>query len=173
MGLLDSFVLELVPHCASVPPDGWNGDHLIRPLTDVGMRQAESLAAALGTDVGAIYSSPALRCRQTVKPLADATALPVFELAELLDTRQFAEPVEWTERTFLPIAQPVGGAWTAGLGLRALMTIAGQHPGSRVVAASHGDIIPVFVAMLCAWRGVPLPAVADRGGWYTIRFAPS
>jgi hypothetical protein len=27
--------------------------------------------------------------------------------------------------------------------------------------------------MLCAWRDERLPAVADRGGWYTIRFAPS
>jgi broad specificity phosphatase PhoE len=167
---LDGFTLELVPHCASVSPDGWVGDHLIRPLTELGHRQAQSLVTALGTDVDAIYSSPALRCLQTVQPLANVTGLPVAGLAELLDTEQFAEPREWTEGKYKHIGEAVGGGWAAGRGLRALLAMVRQHPDGRVVAASHGDIIPAFVAMLCAAHAVPLPRVAARGGWYTIRF---
>ena len=169
---LDGFVLELVPHCASVPPDGWTGDHDVRPLTDIGRRQAKALVPELGRGIAAIYSSPALRCLQTVQPLADAVRLPIVELGELLDTRLWAEPREWTQGQYRDSAQPLAGAWTAGLGLRALMTMASEHPSQRVVAASHGDIIPAFLAMLCAWRDAPLPVHAPRGGWYTIRFTP-
>jgi 8-oxo-dGTP diphosphatase len=171
MSELDGLRLELVPHCASVSPAGWDGDHLVRPLTELGHQQAKSLAAALGTNVDAIYSSPALRCLQTVQPLASAAGLPIGKLPELLDTNQFAEPSEWTQGKYQHIAQAVGGGWSAGHGLRALMTMGGRHPGCRVVAASHGDIIPAFLAMLCAaYDDCPLPRVAARGGWYTIRF---
>jgi 8-oxo-dGTP diphosphatase len=167
---LDGLTLELAPHCASVPPDGWDGDHLIRPLTELGHQQAHALVAALGTDVDTIYSSPALRCLQTVQPLASAAGLPIGELPELLDTAQFVEPREWTQGHYAHIAQAVGGGWAAGHGLRALMTIGLRQPGCRVVAASHGDIIPAFLAMLCAAYDSPLPRVAARGGWYTIHF---
>jgi 8-oxo-dGTP diphosphatase len=172
MSELDGFRLELVPHCASVSPDGWDGDHLVRPLTDLGHQQAKALAVALGANVDGIYSSPALRCLQTVQPLASAAGLPISELPELLDTEQFAEPREWTQGKFRDtgMAQAVGGGWAAGRGLRALRTMSLRHPGCRVVAASHGDIVPAFLAMLCAAHGSPLPSVAARGGWYTIRF---
>ncbi len=169
---LNGFTLELVPHCASVSPDGWTGDHLIRPLTELGHQQAQSLVPALGTDVDAIYSSPALRCLQTIQPLASATGLPVVKLAELIDTVEFAEPRQWTEGKYKQIAEAVGGGWAAGHALRALMTMARQHPGGRTVAASHGDIIPAFLAMLCAAHETPLPKVAARGGWYTLNFGP-
>lgn len=170
MSELDGFRLELVPHCASVSPDGWDGDHLVRPLTEVGHQQAKALVAALGTNVDAICSSPALRCLQTVQPLASAAGLPVRELPELLDTDQFAEPREWAQRKYAHVGQAVGGAWAAGHGLRALRTMSLRHPGGRVVAASHGDIVPAFLAMLCAAYDSPLPSVAARGGWYTLRF---
>ena len=124
---------------------------------------------ALGTDVDAIYSSPALRCLQTVQPLANATGLPVVELAELIDTVQFSDPREWTQGHYRHIAEAVGGGWAAGHGLRALATMRRRHPRGRVVAASHGDIIPAFLAMICAAHETPLPKVAARGGWYTVR----
>lgn len=172
MRSLDGFTLELVPHCASVSPEGWDGDHLIRPLTELGHQQANVLAAAVGTDVDAIYSSPALRCLQTAQPLATAARQPIGELPELIDTGHFAEPRAWTQDIYrhLDIGQAIGGGWAAGHGLRALLTMGSRHPGSRVVAASHGDIIPAFLAMLCAAYETPLPRVAARGGWYTIRF---
>jgi 8-oxo-dGTP diphosphatase len=94
-----------------------------------------------------------------------------MELDELRDTGGFCEPRQWTQGIYEPIAQAVGGGWAAGRGLRALMTIAHHHPAARVVAASHGDIIPAFIVMLCTANDVPLPKVPDRGGWYTVRFS--
>ena len=170
MSFFDGFVLELVPHCASVRPEGWADDHDVRPLSELGHQQAKALVEALGTDVEAIYSSPALRCLQTVEPLAEATGLPIVELVELRDARGFVEPRQWTHGIFEPVADAVGGGWAGGRGLRALMTMARRHPRGRVVACSHGDIIPVFLAMLCGANDVPLPTVPGRGGWYSVRF---
>lgn len=62
----------------------------MRPLSEAGRAQAQQLAAAL-RDAGAkrLVSSPALRCRQTLAPLALATGLPV-EIDERLDERRDA-----------------------------------------------------------------------------------
>ncbi|WP_146103592.1 histidine phosphatase family protein [Nonomuraea solani] len=46
------------------------GDHDV--LSDLGKRQAGALVAAIRTDVDGVFSSPALRRRQTVEPLARA-----------------------------------------------------------------------------------------------------
>ncbi|MGP4104806.1 hypothetical protein [Nonomuraea sp. KM90] len=50
------FVLEPVPHCASVPRAGWAGDHDLRPLPEQGRRQAEALAP-MGGPVGGAYAT--------------------------------------------------------------------------------------------------------------------
>jgi len=163
-------ILELVPHCESTSPQGWTGDHDLRPLTETGHQQAQALASALGTGIDAIYSSPALRCLQTVQPLAEALGRPIVEMPELLETRRFAEPRAWTEGGFQPIAQAVGGAWTAGRAFRAMTAIARKHPGRRVVACTHGDVIPALLAMLCGAYEAALPPLPARGGWYTLRF---
>ncbi|MEV6525858.1 histidine phosphatase family protein [Longispora sp. NPDC051575] len=167
---LAGLTLELVPHCASVPRTGWTGSHDPRPLSADGHRQARDLVAALGTGIAAVYSSPALRCRQTVEPLATAAGLAVTDMAEWAEADDFREPEAWTKGVFAGIAGAVGGAWSAGRGLRAALAIGARHPGARVVASSHGDVIPVLVATLCAVYGAPVPVVPDRGGWYTLGF---
>lgn len=171
---LDGITIELIPHCESTSPQGWTGDHDLRPLTETGVAQARALASALGTDadhtIAAIYSSPALRCKQTVQPLADALGQPIHEVPELLETRGFAGPREWTEGQFQPIAPSLGGAWAAGKALNALMAIVREHPGKRVAACSHGDVIPALLAMLCAAYDAALPPIVGRGGWHTLLF---
>jgi 8-oxo-dGTP diphosphatase len=162
--------IELIPHCESTSPHGWTGDHDLRPLTETGAAQAQALVSALGSGLAAIYSSPALRCLQTVRPLADALALPIAETPDLLETRGFAEPREWTEGVYEPVGQALGGAWSAGKALRALDFIANRHPGQRVAACSHGDVIPALLAMLCAAYDRVLPPVVGRGGRHTLRF---
>jgi broad specificity phosphatase PhoE len=171
---LAGLTLELVPHCASVRPADWPGDPIARPLAETGHRQAVDLATRIGTDVVAIWSSPMLRCIQTVRPLARAAGLPVEQLPELRDTQDFAEPRTWKHGILAPVAEPVAGAWAAGRGIRALLTIAEHHPGGRVVAASHGDLIPVLLSTLCAIYAVPPPsATPDRGGWWNLHFTPT
>jgi 8-oxo-(d)GTP phosphatase len=60
-------------------------DHL-RPLDERGWEQAEKLVETLAPyGVQRIVTSPYVRCRQTVEPLARALELPVEERAELAE----------------------------------------------------------------------------------------
>jgi broad specificity phosphatase PhoE len=163
--------VELVPHCTSVARDGWRGSHDVRPLAELGMRQAVALVAAMGTGVDGIYSSPTVRCRQTVGPLASAAGLPVRDLAELYEAGDFGEPAAGMQPVPDLMVRAVGGARAAGRMLRAVAVI-DAHPGGRAVAASHGDVIPVLLAALSSTFAIPLPHHVGRGGWYTLQFAP-
>lgn len=164
--------VELVPHCTSVGRDGWTGSHDVRPLAELGLRQAAALVTAIGTSVDDIYSSPTTRCRQTVGPLAAAAGLPVRDLAELYESGDFGEPAAGTEGVPDFIAAALGGAWAAGRMMRAVAMMMDEHPGGRVVAASHGDVIPVLLAALSSAFGLHRPRYVGRGGWYTVQFAP-
>jgi len=60
-------------------------DHL-RPLDERGRRQAVRLPDALaGYDVQRVLTSPYVRCRQTVEPLAGSLGLPIEERPELAE----------------------------------------------------------------------------------------
>jgi 8-oxo-dGTP diphosphatase len=157
--------VELVPHCTSVARDGWTGSHDVRPLSELGLRQAAALVAAIGTGVDGIYSSPAARCRQTVGPLAAAAGLPVHDLAELHEAGDFGEPAAGKRGVPDLMVRALGGAWAAGRMLRAVAVMMDAHLGGRAVAASHGDVIPVLLAALSSAFGIPLPRHVGRGGW--------
>jgi len=56
----------------------WRGDDRLRPLSRRGVEEARALVRMLeGRRLSAVLSSPYVRCRQTVEPLAAATGLPV------------------------------------------------------------------------------------------------
>jgi phosphohistidine phosphatase SixA len=90
--------IYLVRHAKAGSRRDWSKDDDLRPLSPVGQRQAERIAAALA-DVGAtrVVSSPFVRCRQTLDPIAQRLRLPLElsdELAEgapLTDTLRFLE----------------------------------------------------------------------------------
>lgn len=68
----------LVRHARAGRRSTWKGDDSRRPLSKVGRRQAQGLLDVLAdAGVTRILSSPALRCRQSVEPLADRLQLPV------------------------------------------------------------------------------------------------
>lgn len=70
---------------------GDDDDHL-RPLDERGRRQAEALSAQYaGFGVERVLTSPYVRCRRSVEPLAEALALPVEERAELAEGTTEAE----------------------------------------------------------------------------------
>jgi len=80
-------VVFLVRHAKAVDRDDWSGDDLERPLTKSGRRQAESIAALLAREksIDSIRSSPALRCVDTVAPLAERSGLGCAIDAGLLE----------------------------------------------------------------------------------------
>jgi 8-oxo-(d)GTP phosphatase len=71
-------VSVLVRHASAGDRYQWAGDDRHRPLDKKGRRQAEKIAEALGAeDVRRVVSSPAVRCVQTVEPLAAVFGLEV------------------------------------------------------------------------------------------------
>jgi broad specificity phosphatase PhoE len=77
--------LYLVRHGHAGNKRAWQGNDNDRPLSETGRREAEGLVALLrGYPIGTIVSSPAVRCSQTVQPLAAARRLPI-RLDQLLE----------------------------------------------------------------------------------------
>ncbi len=71
-------VVELVRSGRGVRPAEWDGPDLLRPLSGLGVRQARGVADELALEaVGELWSSPALRCRQTLAPLAHRLGKPI------------------------------------------------------------------------------------------------
>ena len=84
--------LVLVRHAKAGDRSTWEGDDRLRPLDPKGEKQAAELPSLLeGVSIGRIVSSPALRCIQTVEPLAAARGLTVEPAPELGEERQWAD----------------------------------------------------------------------------------
>ena len=82
----------LLRHAWAGSRDGWAGDDRERPLDDRGEQQANDLVAALaGLTIDAIYTSPFLRCVQTVSPLGAKLAIEQLLRGELGEDRQEQE----------------------------------------------------------------------------------
>lgn len=111
----------LVRHAKAGDRATWTGDDLSRPLSKTGRRQAEALVGALSTAViERILSSPAIRCLETVRPLADQRGLPIESRDELLE-----------------------GAPLAGL-----LGLLDQLASHASVLCGHGDLIPAAIEHL-------------------------
>jgi phosphohistidine phosphatase SixA len=86
--------LLLVRHASAGDRDEWRGDDDLRPLDDRGHRQAEGLVDLLRPYAPErVVSSPSLRCRQTVEPLALALGLDVEDREELTEGSSLDEVV--------------------------------------------------------------------------------
>ena len=71
-------MVYLVRHAHAGPKARWQGLDLVRPLSAQGRREALGLIERLdGHPVGRVLSSPAVRCLQTVEPLAGRRGRPV------------------------------------------------------------------------------------------------
>jgi 8-oxo-(d)GTP phosphatase len=106
-------IVYLVRHARAGHRPSWEGDDRLRPLDERGRRQAEALVGQLaGRDLVRIVSSPAVRCVDTVIPLAEARGLAV-ELADAL---------------------------FEGAGSRAALELLGGG-GEPAVACVHGDLV--------------------------------
>ncbi|HYY82249.1 MAG TPA: phosphoglycerate mutase family protein [Actinomycetes bacterium] len=78
-------MIYLVRHAHAGNKRNWDGPDTRRPLSSQGLREAAGLLLRLrGEPIARIVSSPALRCQQTVWPLADERRVTV-ELDPRLD----------------------------------------------------------------------------------------
>ena len=79
-------IVLLVRHARAGDRAKWVGDDRHRPLDKKGRRHADGLHALLAEyPVERILSSPAVRCTQTVVPLAAERGLDVEEVMELAE----------------------------------------------------------------------------------------
>ena len=90
----------LVRHAKAGSRKSWTGDDELRPLSKAGKAQARALAKRLaGEGIIRVFSSPYVRCRQTVEPLAEGRGVPVEpsdalrEGASLPDSLRLVEKV--------------------------------------------------------------------------------
>ncbi len=184
LGRLD---VILVRHAASIPPGspGWEDRDGERPLSPAGTGAALQLADELEAyGIGAVYSSPYRRARQTVEPIARRREMPIQEIADLrerllapLPTADWREQLErgWADPDYaLPGGESGREAQRRGLGVLDLLR--SRHPdGGRLLVASHGNLISLILQALepgVDFRfhlGMPMPALYhlehDGIGW--------
>lgn len=168
--MTERLVIELFTHMAAGDRQQWTADQDTRPLSDVGRHQAQRLCDELAREpVDALYSSAALRARQSIQPLGERFGLLVTILPGLHETEgSWLPPPAWRSDR-LPAGNPLGGAYAAGVGMQALNTIRANHRVGRVAACTHGDILPALVVYLMGAYELNVPAPNQtRGGWYTL-----
>ena len=148
----DELIIDLIRHMKAKNTAKWTDDDFERPLNKLGRRQAEVHANAMaeGDPIVAVYSSPALRCRETVRPLTERLDLPLL-----------IEPMLGEMPRLLP----------RGAENPLLSVLREAHPdGGRVVVCSHADTIPALLHSLGAARDDDLPVqLKGFGGWYRVR----
>ena len=119
----------------------WTGDDKSRPLTEKGRAQAAGLVGAIEMTPVALYSSPYVRCIETLEPLAAAHGLEV-----IVDDR-LAE----------------------GVDLEPSLAFLDEIP-DRSVVCSHGDVIPMLIDALLR-RGMVLESAVPgvkKGSWFAL-----
>ena len=113
--------LYLVRHAKAGERRGWKGDDRQRPLSKRGFRQARRLVGEFGGHtIDRLLTSPYVRCRQTLEPLAKNRGLEI------------------EERTELEEHIPVDGAFQ----------LVKELAGSSTMLCSHGDVIPALISRL-------------------------
>lgn len=158
--------IELVRHAkAMARNDWWGRPDRQRPLTESGLDQSRALRRELeaGAPITGLYSSPFTRCVQTLEPLAGALRMDIRDeegLAEAMTLPVLDGGDAW-----------VASAWLAGRALSLLNRIVREHEGERVVACSHGDVIPAVLAALVGRDGLPRTDVrCPKGARFTLTF---
>ncbi|MFM8815053.1 MAG: SixA phosphatase family protein [Actinomycetes bacterium] len=112
--------LFLVRHAKAGKRSQWDTDDSLRPLVAEGVRQAEVIAESIAPlHPTALFSSPYVRCMQTLEPLSRATGLHVAPHDLLAEGVDFSRTVEW------------------------MHTLA-----DGAVMCSHGDVIPEVIDAL-------------------------
>jgi 8-oxo-dGTP diphosphatase len=135
-------VFYVVRHAKAGSRSHWTGDDRKRPLSKKGLLQADAIALGLGNlNVASIFSSPYLRCVQTVEPLARRLRLEVTQASELAE----------------------------GRGLRGLYRFFDDPKLDRAVLCTHGDLMWELVEDLTSRRVVPaIKEAFDKGSTWAV-----
>lgn len=148
--------LFVARHAHAGSRSGWADDDRLRPLSTLGESQARGIAERLVTErPERVLSSPALRCVQTVAPLAEKLGAAVEEDARLFE----------------------------GAGRTEIAALIEELTGTRAVCCTHGDVVPLLLDHLLAagmcperdlvWQKASVWAVErTAAGWGVGRYLP-
>ena len=139
----------LVRHAKAGDREAWVEDDALRPLSRKGRAQAEGLVGLFAERrVDHVLSSPAVRCVQTVRPLALARSIAVEEHDALAEGASTEDALALVRRR-----------------------------GGAVVYSSHGDVIPAVVLTLAehgmdvrderVWKKGSTWELSREGGLFT------
>lgn len=134
--------IHLIRHAHAGSRSAWDKADHKRPLSERGQGQARAIAAALAdAGIDTLWTSPSVRCQQTLAPMAKELGLEV-EVVDVFDEGHDGPPA-----------------------LDALLAAAAK--GKTVAVCSHGDVIPSVVATATR-RGADLegPRAISKGGRY-------
>ncbi len=140
-------LIHLIRHAHAGSRSAWDKADHKRPLSTRGEGQAKAIGVALAdAGIEELWTSPSLRCRQTLIPLAEATGLEA-QVVEVFNEGNDGPPA-----------------------LDALLAAAAE--GRTVAVCSHGDVIPAVVAAATR-RGADLegPRAISKGGRYVCTVA--
>lgn len=135
---MDAFVIR---HAKAGSRRRFEGDDALRPLSRNGRAQADGLVALLARcDISRLYTSPYVRCVQTLEPLAAHLGLAIESDEGLAEGADWAHALRLVEQAERPIA-----------------------------LSSHGDVIGDLMNHL-AVRGVPLDDDRiEKGSTWVLR----
>src|ERR1700735_2306444 len=164
----------LVRHAESVAPGISGFDEYSRPLTAKGMRDASQLCDTLASmRIDGAYSSPYLRARETIEPIAQARGLSIETVEDLRE--RLLSPVDlpdwrahlkrsWSDFDYAPPGGETSREAQARV-VRVLDMVAARHAGGIVILASHGNLIALALNAFMPsvdytfWESIPMPAV--------------
>ena len=153
--------LILVRHASAGYRDGWVGQDTLRPLDAEGAMDALLLADLLACFAprARVFSSPALRCTESVRPYAEGFGGSVEAEAVLAvpgrDTDSFADLTDRAD-TLRHLFRNLVAA------------------GQPVVACLPRENLPLALAAACSALGATPPAEADlmpKGGFWVLHVA--
>jgi broad specificity phosphatase PhoE len=165
----------LIRHGDATPePDSFIADHYDRqPLNALGRQQAVALARHLkDMDFAALYSSPLLRCVETIQPLTEAKGM-TFALVP--NAREIMHDADARRANGQNASEYVGSFLDGGVRIGAYAMqhgtfdglpgaepraqfrarvreahdqLAARHAGQRIAVVSHGGVINVYAAVM-------------------------
>jgi 8-oxo-dGTP diphosphatase len=143
--------LILLRHATAGQRGRWPGRDDDRPLDSVGRRDADALAALLACyRPRRVHSAEVVRCVETVRPFAEAAALPV-EVVSAFGERSYARSPEGSVKKLFDVL---------------------DH-GEPTLICSQGKVIPGLIQAVCERYQIPGPADPDieKGAFWVLHTA--